>query len=141
MFISVIYLKQFPSSIGYADDLALLFANKNWNTVKLTLGEDHDKAASNLEKWRLKLSKSKTTASAFHLNTSEANRQLAINLEGTPCPTPRLLYLGVKLDGQLNFRQHLKDLCKSNVQQQFTSTPCWISMECWHTPFEQVLWQ
>ena len=45
-----VYIKDIPQTIsqqyGYADDLALLFANKNWNTVEFTLGEDLDKDAN-----------------------------------------------------------------------------------------------
>ena len=55
--------------------------------------------AAYLKTWRLKLSMAKTTATAFHLNTKEANRQLIITLDGTPLPyktTPT--YLGVMLD-------------------------------------------
>ncbi len=58
------------------------------------------------------MSKAKTTVTAFHLNTKEAKHQLTINLDGTPLPysaTPT--YLGVKLDRQLMYKEHLKALC------------------------------
>ena len=67
--------------------------------------------AAYMNTWRLKLSTAKTTATAFHLNTKEARRQLTVNLNGTPLlhnPTPT--YLGVKLDRQLTFKQHLESL-------------------------------
>ena len=49
---------------------------------------------------------------AFHLNTKEAHRQLQINLDGSPLPyNPTPTYLGVKLDRQLTYRQHLELVC------------------------------
>ena len=78
--------------------------------MELTLGEDLDKLANYLKMWRLKLSKSKPTATAFHLKTREANHLLPNNLEDT-CHSPTPAYSAIKLDGQLTFRQHLKGVC------------------------------
>ena len=80
----------------------MLFVTLNeraWSNVENTLTADMSLIAKYLRTWRLKLSMAKTTATAFHLNTKEANRQLTITLDGTPLSynaTPT--YLGVKLD-------------------------------------------
>ena len=96
---------------GYADDFALLHSDRAWSNVENTLTADMSLIAKYLRTWRLKLSMAKTTATAFHLNTKEANRQLTITLDGTPLPynaTPT--YLGVKLDRQLTYKEHLKSI-------------------------------
>ena len=63
-----------------------------------------------LDKWRLKLSTTKTTTTAFHLNR-EANRHLKILVKGSLLPHQiHPTYLGVKLDRQLTYRQHLEGL-------------------------------
>ena len=54
---------------GYADDLALLYSDRNWTTVEETLTSDMALIAGYLKTWRLKLSVAKTTSTAFHLNT------------------------------------------------------------------------
>ena len=75
------------------------------------LSKDTAKIANYLLKWRLKLNIAKTTTTAFHLNNKEAKHQLAIKLHGTILPHNRHpTYLGVKLDKQLTFWQHLEGL-------------------------------
>ena len=67
--------------------------------------------AGYLKTWRLKLSVAKTTSTAFHLNTKEARRKLTVNVNGSPLPhNPTPTYLGVKLDRQLTYKQHLDSL-------------------------------
>ena len=97
---------------GYADDPALLHSDSNWTTVaKETLTSDMSQIAGYLKTWRLKLSVAKTSSTAFHLNTKEARRQLTVNVNGSPLPhNPTPTYLGVKLDRQLTYRQHLESL-------------------------------
>ena len=110
-----IYISDIPLTTsrqyGYADDLALLHSDRAWSNVENTLTADMSLIAKYLRTWRLKLSMAKTTATAFHLNTKEASRQLNITLDGTPLPynaTPT--YLGVKLDRQLTYKEHLKSI-------------------------------
>ena len=110
-----IYLSDLPpttsSKYAYADDLALLYSGRSWTTVENTLSTDMDVFAKYLRTWRLKLSSAKTTATPFTLNTKEAHRQLTVKLDGStlPCnPTPT--YLGVKMDRQLTFKQHIEAL-------------------------------
>ena len=110
-----IYLSDLPSTssskYAYADDLALLYSHRSWSTVENVLSSDMDTLATYLRTWRLKLSTAKTTSTPFTLCTKEAHRQLSVKLNGStlPCnPTPT--YLGVKLDRQLTFKQHIESL-------------------------------
>ena len=110
-----IYISDLPCTAsrqyGYADDLALLYTDKSWTKVEEILSADMKLLADYLKMWRLKLSVAKTTASAFHLNTKEANRQMSVVHDGTPLPNnPQPTYLGVKLDRQLTYRHHLEAL-------------------------------
>ena len=64
-----------------------------------------------LKTWRLKLNSSKTTSTPFHLNNQKAKRQLNICVHGATLPhNPHPRYLGVKLDRQLTYRQHIEGL-------------------------------
>ena len=103
---------------AYADDLALLYASRDWKAVEDTLSQDMTILLAYLQTWRLKLSNTKTMTAAFHLNNREAKRELNVynNSNLLPsCPVPR--YLGVKLDRSLTFRYHLKALCKNSASE------------------------
>lgn len=85
-----IYLSDIPNTTsqqcGYADDLAPFYSDKTWNTVENVLSQDTLKIYDYLLKWRLKLSMSKTTATAFHLNNRESNRKPSIDLTASVRP-------------------------------------------------------
>jgi len=67
--------------------------------------------AEYLSAWRLRLSTAKTTCTAFHLNNRESSRRLAVTVDGTTIPyTQTPTYLGVILDRQPTFKQHLEGL-------------------------------
>jgi len=111
-----IYISDIPNTVstqyGYADDLALLFSHKCCSEVEEVLSLDIQRTAEYLSAWRLRLSTAKTTCTAFHLNTRESSRKLAVTVNGTTIPyTQTIIYLGVTLDRQLTFRQHLEGLC------------------------------
>ena len=92
-----------------AMQMTLLYFTPTETNVEHTLTSDMALLSNYLRTWRLKLSEAKTTATAFHLNNKEANRQLKVSLNGTQLhynPTPT--YLGVKLDRQLTYRHHLE---------------------------------
>ena len=103
-----LYISDLPHTTsrqyGYADDLALLYSDRNW-TVEETLTSDMALIAGYLKTRRLKLSVAKKTSTAFHLNTKEARRKLTVNVNGSPRPhNPTPTYLGVKLDRQLTYK-------------------------------------
>ena len=63
------------------------------------------------DKWKLKLSTAKTTTTAFHLNNRKANRQVKIFVRGSLLSyQSHPIHLGVKLDRQLTYQQHLEGL-------------------------------
>ena len=100
-----IYISNLPHTqsqqYGYGDDLALLYVNKDWKKIEKTLESDMMKISAYLDKWRLKLSTTKTTLTAFHLNNREANRHLKIFVRGSLLPhQSHPAYLRVKLDRQ-----------------------------------------
>ena len=61
---------------AYADDLALLYASRDWKVVEDTLSEDMTTLSAYLKTWRLKVSNTKTVTAAFHLNNRDAKREL-----------------------------------------------------------------
>ena len=66
-----------------------------------------------LQKWKLKLSTTKTVTAAFHLYNKEAARELKVAAEGLILPfSADLTYLGIKLDRSLTYRRHLQSLRK-----------------------------
>jgi len=98
---------------AYADDLAIVYPARKWETLEGTLSQDMSTLSAYLQKWRLKLSETKTVSAAFHLNNREAKRELNVNIDGKPlsfCPEPK--YLGVTLDRSLTYRRHLESLRK-----------------------------
>ena len=95
-----IYTYDLPSmaspKYAYADDLALLYASRDWKAVEDTLSQDMTTLSAYLQTWRLKLSNTKTVTMAFYLNSREAKRELNVYNNGNllpPCPIPT--YLGV----------------------------------------------
>ena len=111
-----IYISDLPHSqsqqYAYADDLALLYVDKDWKKIEKTVDSDMMMIISTyLDKWRPKLSRAKTTTTAFPLSNREANRQLKIFVRGSLLPHhSHPTYLGVKLDRQLTYGQHLEGL-------------------------------
>ena len=69
--------------------------------------------SSYLQKWKLKLSTTKTVTAAFHLPNKEATRELKVAAEGCILPLfTEPTYIGIKLDRSLTYRRHLESLCK-----------------------------
>ena len=110
-----IYIYDIPTTsakkYGYADDLAILQTDRQWEMIEDGLTADMTILSRYLTNWRLKLSVGKTMSSVFHLNNREAKRELKVKVNDTTLQfeaTPT--YLGVKLDRSLTYRQHLKKL-------------------------------
>ena len=112
-----IYISDLPSTVSrkyaYADDLALVHTNRDWRSLEETLSRDMTTLEGYLQKWRLKLSGTKTVSSCFHLHNHEAKRELSVLLNGKPLPfCTEPTYLGVTLDRALTFRRHLESMRK-----------------------------
>ena len=112
-----IYTHDLPNTVSekyaYADDLAIVYPARKWKTLEETLSQDMSTLSAYLQKWRLKLSETKTVSAVFHLHNREAKRELNIDIDGkflSFCSEPK--YLGVTLDRSLTYRQHLESLRK-----------------------------
>ena len=59
---------------AYADDLAIMHADGDWQAVEGVLSKDMATLGEYLPTWKLKLSTTKTVSAVFHLNNKEAKR-------------------------------------------------------------------
>ena len=92
----------------YADDIALLHSNSDFQEIKNTLSNDLDGLRKYFHNWRIKLNTMKTVCNVFHLANHFANYMLQIKTGGQTIqhdPTPK--YLGVNLNQMLSFTQNL----------------------------------
>jgi len=112
-----IYISDLPTTISrkyaYADDLAIMHADGDWQVVEGALTKDIATLRKYLQTWKLKLSTTKTVSAVFHLNNKKAKRELKVNFNNKTlpfCSEPK--YLGVTLDRSLTYRRHLESLCK-----------------------------
>jgi len=113
-----IYTHDPPATISkkyaYADNLAIMHADKDWLAVEGALSKDMATLGEYLQTWKLKLSTTKMVSAVFHFNNKEAKRGLKVNFnnETLPfCSNPK--YLGVMLDRSLTYRRHLEPLHKN----------------------------
>ena len=110
-----IYIHDLPDTTskkyGYADDLAILTAHREWKKIESTLSQDMSTLALYLRQWRLKLSEVKTVSTDFHLNNKEAKCDLDVYINTRRLNfQPTTTYLGVELDMTISYRQHLAGL-------------------------------
>ena len=110
-----IYISHLPTTISrkyaYADDLAIMHVDGDWQAVEGVLSKDMATLGEYLQTWKLKLSTTKTVSAAFHLNNKEAKGELKVNFNNeTFCSEPK--YLGVTMDRSLTYRRHLESLRK-----------------------------
>jgi len=61
---------------AYADDLAIMHADGDWQAVERALTKDMATVGEYLQTWKLKLSTTKTVSAVFHLNNKEAKHEL-----------------------------------------------------------------
>jgi len=112
-----IYVSDLPNTISrkyvYADDLAIMHADGDWQAVEGALSKNMATEGEYLHIWKLKFSIIKSVSAAFHLNRKEAKRELKVNFNNKTlpfCSEPK--YLGVTLDRSLTYRRHLESLRK-----------------------------
>jgi len=78
-----IYISDLPNTISrkyaYADDLAIMHADEDWQAVEGVLRKGMATLGEYLQTWKQKLSTTKTVSAAFHLNNKEAKRELKVN--------------------------------------------------------------
>ena len=115
-----IYISNLPTTIcrkhAYADDLAIMHGDGDWQAVEGALSKDMVTVGEYLQTWKLKLSTTKTVSADFHLNNKEAKCEMKVNFnhETLPfCSKPK--YLRVTLDRSLTYRRHLESLCKKLI--------------------------
>ena len=113
----IIYISDLPTTVSkkytYADDLAIMHADGDWQAVEGVLTKDMATVSEYLQTWKLKLSTTKTVSATFHLNNMEAERELKVNHNNETLPfrsEPK--YLWVTLDRSLTYRRHLESLRK-----------------------------
>jgi len=113
-----IYISDLPTTVSrnyaYADDLAFMHADGDWQAVEGVLTKDMAAVGEYLQTWKLKLSTTKMVSAVFHLNNEEAKRELKVryNNETLPfCSEPK--YLGVTLDRSLTYRRHLSHFARN----------------------------
>ena len=104
-----IYIYDLPTTISrkyaYADDLAIMHADRNCQAVEGALSTDMATLGEYTQTWKLKLSTTKTVSAVFHLNNKKAKRDLKVNFNNKTLPfcfEPK--YLGVTLDRSLTYR-------------------------------------
>jgi len=111
------YIFDLPATVSrkyaYADDIAIMHADGDWQEVEGVLTNDMATVGEYLQTWKLKLSTIKTESAAFHLSNKEAKRELKVkyNNETLPFWSERK-YLGVTLNRSLTCGRHLESLCK-----------------------------
>ena len=86
-----IYTSDLPATISrkyaYADDLAIMQADRDWLVVEGALSKDMATLGEHLHTWKLKLSTTKTVLAVFHLNKKEAKRELKVNFNNKTLPS------------------------------------------------------
>jgi len=85
-----IYVSELPTTISrkyaYADDLAIMHADRDWLAVEWALSKDMATLGEYLQTWKLKLSTTKTVSALFHLSKKEVKRELKVNFNNETLP-------------------------------------------------------
>ena len=112
-----IYISDLLTTISrkyaYADDLAIMHADEDWQAVEGALSKDMAMLGEYLQTWKLTLSTTKTVSEVFHLNNKEAKRELKVNFNNETLPfCSQTQYHGVMLGRSLMYRRHLESIRK-----------------------------
>ena len=108
-----IYTSDLPQTTSskyiYADDIALMISSKSIAELNKTLSTDLTSLDRYFHQWRLKMNKTKTVSSLFHLANRLAEETLTVSCGDSVIPFDKEpKYLGVTLDRSLTFRSHIK---------------------------------
>jgi len=109
LFLFNIYISDLPTTVtrkyAYADDLAIMHADGDWQAVERVVRKDMATAGAYLQTCKLKLITTKTVSALFHINNKEAYRELKVNYNNETLPfSPEPKYVGVTLDRSLTHR-------------------------------------
>jgi len=114
----IIYISDLPTTVSkkytYADDLAIMHADGDWQAVEGVLTKDMATVSEYLQTWKLKLSTTKTMPADFHLNSKEAKRELQVKYNNETLPfrsEPK--YLRVTLNRTLRIADNLNHFARS----------------------------
>ncbi len=116
----------------YADDTAIFSQNRNINYAIKTLNNHMLLVSEWLNKWRIKVNTDKCIAAIFTTKqrTSYVNNNIYLNNTRIPW-SDTVKYLGVTLDKNLTFKQHINN-CKINfVTPNALSTPLSLAIARW----------
>ncbi len=95
----------------YADDLYIATQSNSFATIEERLSGALTTLSTYYKKWHLNANPSKTQVCAFHLNNHHANRKLRISWNNSDLVhQPFPVYLGVTLDRNLSFKEHITKL-------------------------------
>jgi len=82
-FSSTFYLSDLPTTVSrkyaYADDLAIMHANGDWQAVEGLVSKDMATVGKYLQNGKLKLSTTKMLSAAFYQYNREVKRELIVN--------------------------------------------------------------
>lgn len=114
--------------IKYADDEVLVYEADSFNELENVLTADLEVMSKYYKDWRLTPNLAKSEVSVFHLNNREADRTLNVSFNGVRLwHNPNPVYLGLKLDRTLTYKEHLGALSKKiasrvNIVQKLAGT-------------------
>ena len=76
--LSIIYISDLPTTVSrkhtYADDLAIMHADGEWQAVEGVLSKNMAIIGEYLQTWKLKLSTTKMVSAAFHLSNNDSRK-------------------------------------------------------------------
>ena len=85
-----IYIFDLPTTVSrkyvYADDVAVMHADGDWQAVEGVLSKDTATVGGYLQTWKVKLSTIETVSAIFHLNNKEAKLELKVNFNNETLP-------------------------------------------------------
>lgn len=109
----------------YVDDLCIAMQEKTFHAIETSLTDALQTLSTYYKRWFLNVNPGKKQVCTFHLNSSQAERNLTViweikTLENMKYP----VYLGVTLDRTLSFKEHrrlkAKVASRSDLLQMLT---------------------